>query len=155
MGGTAGGENDKEAQAQILIKMVMEQATLLFHDTLSQGYVVIPVAGHIEVLKIESSRFRHWAARQFYEASGKAIGSEAYRSARDVISGEATLIGPEHAVHNRTAWHEDKINYDLSDPAWRVVEIDPSGWRIIDKAPVFFRRYEHQRPQVVPEPVNS
>ena len=45
---------------------------------------------------------------------------------------------------------DNKLYLDLCDKAWRAVEIDGDGWRVIDKPPVRFRRSSGMTP--LPEP---
>ena len=54
--------------------------------------------------------------------------------------GRAIHEGEEREVHVRVAGHEGCIFLDLGDSTWRVVEITPRGWRIIDstEVPVYF-----------------
>ncbi len=43
-------------------------------------------------------------------------------------------------VNIRVAGHDGKLYLDLTDGAWRAVEIDVAGWRVVDEPPVCFRR---------------
>jgi DNA polymerase I-like protein with 3'-5' exonuclease and polymerase domains len=49
------------------------------------------------------------------------------------------------------AGYNGNIYLDLADPQWRVVEITPDGWSVIDDSPVKFRRPNTMYP--LPEPV--
>jgi hypothetical protein len=44
------------------------------------------------------------------------------------------------------AGHEGKIFIDLCDKDWRAVEVDESGWRLIENPPVRFRRAKGMLP---------
>ena len=48
----------------------------------------------------------------------------------------------------------DTIYYDLTNSEWQVVKITSEGWEIV-YSPGLFRRYSHQLPQVMPEPVDA
>lgn len=72
------------------------------------------------------------------------------RAALGVIDGLAVFAGECHPLHNRLAWHEGAIWYDLTDPDWRAVKITEHGWEIVATPPILFRRYAHQSPQVAP-----
>ena len=56
----------------------------------------------------------------------------------------------QHDVYLRVAELDGKIYIDLGDPNWRVVEVDASGWRVIDNSPVRFRRTQSM--QALPRP---
>ena len=38
------------------------------------------------------------------------------------------------------AEHAGATYLDLADPAWRAVEVDARGWRVVENPPVRFRR---------------
>src|SRR5262249_3288253 len=61
--------------------------------------------------------------------------------------------GPEHPVYVRVAEAEGKVYVDLADEHCRVVEVDPDGWRVLDRSPVRFRRAAGMR--ALPEPVRG
>jgi hypothetical protein len=63
----------------------------------------------------------------------------------------AHFDAPQMDVHIRVAGHDGKLYLDLSDDAWRAVEIDEAGWRIVDEPPVRFRRAAGMQP--IPAPV--
>src|SRR5262252_5298711 len=44
----------------------------------------------------------------------------------------------------------DRLYLDLGDQSWRAVEIDATGWRIIDSPPVRFRRAAGMQPLPMP-----
>jgi hypothetical protein len=52
----------------------------------------------------------------------------------------ARFEGPDRRVSIRIAEHKGAIYLDLADDRWRVVEIDTSGWRVLDRSPMPFRR---------------
>jgi hypothetical protein len=64
---------------------------------------------------------------------------------------KAHFDAPERAVHIRVAGLDGKIYLDLGDETWRAVEIDATGWRVIDNPLVRFRRASGMQP--LPTPV--
>ncbi|MBV8441928.1 MAG: hypothetical protein JO312_15430, partial [Hyphomicrobiales bacterium] len=60
---------------------------------------------------------------------------------------------PVRTVHVRVGELDGKLYLDLGDAAWRAVEIDKSGWRIVDRADIRFRRSPDMR--ALPEPVRG
>ena len=44
------------------------------------------------------------------------------------------------SAHLRAAKFGGKIYLDIGDPEWQAIEIDASGWRMIQDSPVRFRR---------------
>ena len=57
--------------------------------------------------------------------------------------------------HVRVGGLDGRLYLDLGDEAWRAVEINVTGWRIIDKPPVRFRRAAGMQPLAVPITVGS
>ncbi|EYD75384.1 hypothetical protein Rumeso_03031 [Rubellimicrobium mesophilum DSM 19309] len=51
----------------------------------------------------------------------------------------------------RVGEHEGRIYLDLANTAWQAVEVDSTGWRIVDTPPVRFRRAPGMKPLPIPE----
>jgi hypothetical protein len=134
--GKIGGRGPK--QADILIDLA--QAADLFHSPDGNGLADFDINGHRETWPIRSKGFRRWLARRYFETTAGAPSSEALQSALNVIEAKAHFDAPERAVSVRVAAMDSKIYIDLCDHAWRAVEVDPSGWRVVDNPPVRFRR---------------
>lgn len=67
-----------------------------------------------------------------------------------MLEGIAFYDGPSHKLANRVTRQDGAVYYDLADASWNAVRIAPDGWSLCPKAPILFRRYAHQRPQVQP-----
>jgi len=141
----------KESQAEQLVKLAEEMT--LFHDEFHEAYSVIGVNGHDEIWRCRGKTFRRYLAYHYYKQQQKPPSNEALNSALGIIEAKAVFDGEQHALHNRVAWHDRAIWYDLSDQSWRAIRITEQGWEIVNKPPILFRRYNHQAPQV--EPVQS
>lgn len=141
-------EELKKGQVEQLVKLA--EGMTLFHDEFREAYSVIKVNGHNEVLRCRSKNFHRYLAYLFYNQQRKPPSNEALNSALGIIEAKAFYDGEQHALHNRVAWHDSAIWYDLSDGEWRAVKITGQGWEIVDNPPILFRRYSHQAPQVEP-----
>ena len=93
--------------------------------------------------------------RRYFEATGGAPSSEALQSALNVIEAKAHFDAPERNVHIRVGGLDDRLYLDLCDETWRAIEIDATGWRVIDKPPVRFRRSAGMQPLPIPVPGGS
>ena len=51
----------------------------------------------------------------------------------------------------RVASDAGKVYLDLADDAWRAIEIDAKGWRLVDEPPVRFRRAAGMLPLPIPQ----
>ena len=125
-------------QADILIDLA--QTAELFHAPDGTGFADLDINGHRETWPIRTKGFRRWLARRFFEATQGAPSSEALQSALNVIEAKAHFDAPERVVHVRVGGLDERLYLDLGDATWRAVEIDAAGWRVIDNAPVRFRR---------------
>jgi hypothetical protein len=135
-------------QADILIDLA--QTVALFHTPEGSGFADLDINGHRETWPIRAKGFRRWLARRFFEETGGAPSSEALQSALNVIEAKAHFDAPERQVHIRVGGLEGRLYLDLGDEAWRAVEIEASGWRVIDNPPVRFRRASGMKPMPIP-----
>ncbi|MFQ8432892.1 hypothetical protein [Amaricoccus sp. W119] len=135
-------------QADILIDLA--GAAELFHSADGTALADILINEHRETWPVRTKGFRRWLARQFFEQTGGAPSSEALQSALNVIEAKAHFDGPERPVFIRVGGLDGRLYLDLGDEAWRAVEIDATGWRIIEKPPVRFRRAAGIQPLAVP-----
>ena len=138
-------------QADILIDLA--QAADLFHAPDGTGFADLDINGHRETWPIRAKGFRRWLARRFFEETGGAPSSEALQSALNVIEAKAHFDAPERQVHIRVGGLDGRLYLDLGDEAWRAIEIDATGWRIVDNPPVRFRRASGMK--VMPIPVGG
>jgi len=108
---------------------------------------------HRETHPLRSRAARNWIARRYHEAHGAVPTSQNLHEALNVLEGRAVHESTQLDVHLRLAEHAGAIYIDLGDEAWRAVEIDAAGWRVIADPPIRFRR----PPQLLalPEPQDT
>jgi hypothetical protein len=149
--GNTGGRGLKQADTLINLARSAE----LFHTPDRTAFADLMIAGHRETWPIRSKGFRLWLAAQFFEATEGAPSTEAVQSALGVIEARARFNAPERVVHVRVGGLDGRLYLDLCDEAWRAVEIDDIGWRVIDDPPVRFRRAAGMRALPAPLPGGS
>jgi hypothetical protein len=147
--GDAGGRGPKQSDILIYLAQVAD----LFRAPDGIGFADLDINGHRETWPIRAKGFRRWLARRYFEATSGAPSSEALQSALNVIEAKAHFDAPERVVHVRVAGLDGKLYLDLGDERWRAVEIDASGWLVIDKPPVRFRRASGMQP--LPTPIRG
>jgi hypothetical protein len=135
-------------QADILIDLAQEAE--LFHAPDRTGFADLDINNHRETWPIRAKGFRRWLARRYFEATQGAPSSEALQSALNVIEAKAHFDAPERAAHIRIGGLDGRLYLDLGDETWRAVEIDTTGWRVIDNPPVRFRRAAGMKPLSIP-----
>lgn len=145
----SGGAGARGAtQARMLVELAHEVE--LFHAPDGTSYADVRVNGYRATLPIRGRSFRQWLLRACYENTGSVPGSEALQSALGIIEAKAQFDGIERAVHVRVAGHGGRIYLDLGDKTWRAIEIDSTGWRLLQNPPVRFRRSAGMRPLPLP-----
>ena len=138
----------KKSAATRLIKFADEFT--FFHDPQSRAFVRLDVNGYIEIWPVNSTRFRNLLAQTFYKRTRAAINRNALADAIATLSGRACYDNAEEPVFLRVAQHSENILIDLCDPQWRVIEVTPTGWRVLAKSPVAFIRTGAMRPLPIP-----
>jgi hypothetical protein len=149
--GDVGGRGP--TQADILIGLA--QSAELFHTPDGTAFADLTINNHRETWAIRNKGFRRWLAHRFFETTGGAPNSEALQAVLNVLEAKANFSAPERAVHVRVAGLDDRLYLDLGDPTWRVVEIDVTGWRVVDIPPVHFCRASGMQSLPTPKPGGS
>jgi hypothetical protein len=126
--------------------------TELFKTKEDRFFADVKKNSHRETLRIKSKEFRRWLTREYFQQVGATPSPEAMKSTLDTLEALAD-VGPTHEVYIRVAHDNGTIYLDLCDSDRRVVEITEDGWKIIDEAPVRFRRAAGMLP--LPEPVKG
>jgi hypothetical protein len=138
-----------QTQADTLINLA--QSAGLFHAPDGTGFADLDINGHRETWPIRAKGFRRWLARRFFEETGGAPSSQALQSALNVIEAKAHFDAQEHVVHVRVGGAGGRLYLDLCDGMWRAVEISATGWKVIDKPPLRFRRAAGMQSLPAPE----
>ena len=136
-------EGGDETQASLLVQLAKDQCKF-FHDEVGATYAALsaPHDGgtHRETHKLKSKGLRLWLLRSYYLRTGGVPNDTAIKSAIALLEAFARFDGPQCEVFVRRAAHAGKLYLDLCDDRWRAIEIDTSGWRIVDEPPVLFLR---------------
>jgi hypothetical protein len=146
LNGDTGGYGPKQAD----LLLALAQPAELFHAPDGTGFADLEINDHRETYPIRSRGFRRWLAHRFFEETGGAPNSEAQQSALNVIEAKAHFDAPERLVHVRVGGLDGRLYLDLGDESWRAVEIDATGWRVIDWPPVRFRRSSGMKAMPIP-----
>ena len=144
-----GGGKGDETQADILIEIanaadLFHTADLVAYADMSDRRPPRDLAGSQQGLQTLAG------AAVLREDEGRSkLGGNAGGAWRD--RGQGAFRRTEQRVHIRIGGLENGTIYvDLCDDAWRAVEIDADGWRIVDEPPLRFRRTPGMLPLPVP-----
>jgi hypothetical protein len=145
-------DKDNSPMAKALIALA-ERSCGFFHDERGDGYAAVTDKNFRVTLRLRSKAFRGWLTGTFYKTAGRAAGRDALSTALDILEAKATYDSPRRELFNRFGMHEGAIFIDLADERWRAVKVTATGWEILDRPPVMFRRYTHQ--QALPDPAGG
>lgn len=145
-----GGTDGKKGKADILLGIAKDNC-VLWHTKDGTGYATIKRNGHQEHVQVKSKKYRKWLGKVYYDKIDRAVPAVAIVDAVNTLEGIAEYDGPCHDANIRVAGHDGCIYIDLGDDAWRAIEVDKKGWRIVNNPPVRFRRPELALPLPVPE----
>lgn len=141
---------ENQSIADELIELVEGNSTELFHDEFKEPMAVLRINGHCETWSCKSRQFKRWLANLYWTATRKVPNGEAIQNALGVIEAKACFEGKTYKLENRIALHDGAFWYDLTNDHWQAVKITENGWEIVNEAPILFKRYAHQQPQVIP-----
>jgi hypothetical protein len=133
----------------ILVKLGLAGAT--FFCATEGAFADVVLNGHRNTWPLSDSEFSDWLLHQFFIEMKKAPSLGAMKQAIRTLSAHAKFDGGRHEVYLRAAKFDGKIYLDVGDTEWHVVEIDASGWRMIQDPPVRFRRTEGMAALPLPE----
>lgn len=136
------------SEADKLINIMLNQGVELFVDQFGQPFIIQPDFPLV-AQKIKSKSTLQMLSRLFWMTNTKAVSQNTLTTVVTTLQGIALHRGIRREVYNRVAQIENTIYYDLGDNK-HVAEINPEGWSIKTSAPIVFRRFSHQRPQVMP-----
>ncbi|MGC2495929.1 hypothetical protein [Candidatus Binatus sp.] len=142
---------DGRSCAERLIGLAIEAGIEFFHDPDQHGWASIRVDGHWENYPIRSRSFQLFLLRNYYRNTGNSPGAQAIRTTQELFEAKALFDGEESIINLRVADHRGKLYLDLCDRAWRAVEVDAEGWRIVNRPPPRFHRTRGSRPLPAPE----
>jgi hypothetical protein len=145
-----GGTKERVSQSQRLVELVTTGSAELWHNPDGDGYASIVVGDHCEHHAIRKRGFKRWLSRLYYLDCGGAPNSQAMQDALGVLDGKAMYDGEVHPVAVRVAEHDGHIYLDLANDEWQAVEITATGWRVVDRFPVRFRRAKAMLPLPLP-----
>src|SRR6266446_6766989 len=139
-----------QSRADRLIGLASDAGLELFHDPDQQSWASVRVDTHWENYPIRARAFQLFLLRIYYLNTGESPGAQAIRAAAELFEARALFDEEESPVHLRVGEHGGRLYLDLCDRAWRAVEIDAEGWRVVDRPPAKFRRTRGSQP--LPEP---
>jgi hypothetical protein len=135
-----------------LARLAEESATL-FTGANETALALVEAEGHKETWPLRSKGFKSWLVYRYFRETGRAPNADAINQALCTLGAIAQFDGEAAPVFTRTAEHAGRLYVDLCDGAWRAIEIDANGWRVVDSPPVRFVRSKGML--ALPDPVRG
>src|SRR5208282_590236 len=133
-------EASRPSQATSLVRLAIEAGAELARDMAGEGFVTVMVGGHRETWTVRSKATQNWLGELYFDRTGAAPNAEALRAAVNVLTAKLRYRDQEGPVGLRVAECDGRLYLDLCDRERRAVQVEPDGWRVIDKPPVRFWR---------------
>jgi hypothetical protein len=99
---------------------------------------------------VQSKQFSQWLAREYLETLKRIAAPAQLRAAINQIEAQAQ-VSLEREVFRRVGKFGERLYLDLADEKWRAIEIDASGWHVVQRPPVRFVRTPGMLPLPAPE----
>jgi hypothetical protein len=121
----------------------LTKGMVLFHDQYQDAYI----HDGEKMLSLSGDGISQILTAKYYEKTKIIPSPNPISHVVNLLKSQAIHKGPEIELHNRVAMINGEIWYDISNG--RAVRINKSGWTI-EKSPIIFRKYSHQRANVTP-----
>lgn len=131
-----------------LVELTLDHSLRLLLDEMMSPHIVFTERPFIAI-PIKSELFKSWIAAKYYQLEQKGVSQNTIDQVVATLSGKALSENQNAKIHNRIARENNIIYYDIGNDI-QVVRIDSQGWEIVTNAPVLFRRFNHQIPQIIP-----
>lgn len=146
------GARKQQKLAEICIDLVRGDTIELFHDFLMDAYIAVQIGQAQFTFPIRSAQLSLWVRKQYFDRTGKPLAKNALEEVISTLESLAIFSGNRREVHRRRAGHDGNVYIDLSDDEGRVIEISPSGWRVLSTVPVRFVRTTGMKSLPEPKP---
>jgi hypothetical protein len=139
-------KSGREPLAHAIIRLIEDSKAMLFYDQYNDTYIAYDGDGS-NVSKINSKDSKLLVASLSYSQLGSPITSDASNRVLLTLAAKARFEGKLYPLEVRSVRRDDGLWYDLGSSAVHITE---TGWRVTDQPPIIFKRFPHQKPQVVP-----
>lgn len=142
-------DDEKLKVSDLITKFALNKKIELCLDEKGEPYVVLPKRRTV-AFPIRSSTFRRWLQSQWYRLEKKGFSGDIFNEVVANLEARAFHLKNTRELYNRVARVGDIIYYDIGDDK-QVVKITKKGWKVTKTSPVLFRRFTHQKVQVLPK----
>jgi hypothetical protein len=142
-------ERDGDQVAARVVKFVLDRYGLGITET-DEPFAVPQNGPNVGILFRESRSFRQGLMAEYRNHTQQIVPPAVMKTAIEHLAGEAAKH-PKVTLPIRVARHQGNVVIDMADNLGRAIVVTPGqGWRIVDRAPVTFRRSALMAPMVAP-----
>src|SRR4051794_34880029 len=105
-----------------------------------RAFVTVTQNGAQKSMPIRSPQFKDWIVLQYMDSMNDTPSAQSLDNTVSYLEALAARDGRVHDIFVRVAEINNKVYLDLADEAGRVVEVTPSGWKVIKNCDVKFYR---------------
>ena len=129
-----------------------QQNAVFFHTPNDDCFAAVKLEqGGSAILPVTTKgKFAKILRQKYYIATGKAPQPDTLKNAINTLEAIAWGNGDVKTLHNRVAWQDGKIVYDLTGMNYEAIEITSQSWGLMPHGHILFKRYSHQISQVQP-----
>lgn len=140
----------QDTKAEQLIKI--GQKAELWRDQDARSCATWSSHGHNESGPIMGTAFKAWLSGRFFEETEKGASNDNLKDAICTLSAIAANRGEQYRSALRLAPHADGIILDMGDDHWRMIEVSPDGWQVVQTlTDTRFIRRPGMRPLPIPQ----
>lgn len=140
-------------QATEIVQMARARYNVVRGDD-GKSYAVAHDLPGIAFAMRGSGGLRQQLAAAYFNDRNRAASGAALQDALAVLEGDA-MRGPETVVHLRTGRRGSDIILDRANAQGHAIKVTSTGWRLIERAPILFRRTAVSMVMVAPEKAGS
>jgi hypothetical protein len=153
-------EDGPDSVAAELIALALDGGEL-FYDEQSEGkYIAVNIEGVEQVFQIGTKGFIEWLSYAYYATTanpdkgkpGLSASEAAIKQACFALAGIAKHEGEKMPVYLRAAPYQDGLIIFIGDDRWQVIDVQPTGWRVLQKSPVKFWKTGSMQALPIPHP---
>lgn len=138
------GQQQEKKKKKTLPDTLFDETKELFffHDQRDMAYCRIEK----NIIPVKSKIFSAFLTKTFMQIQHKIPNPATIKAVVDACVAEA-LFAEQIKLHNRCAWHNKELYYDLCNG--NAIKVNKNGWEIVEP-PILFRHYSHQKEQIEP-----
>ena len=140
------GRNKTECESSRDVLKRLISSVKLHRAADGRIFAEVPVGDRTETYELKARGFRDWLVDGYFYHRGHPPSTGAISGFVGVLEARARFLSAAPSVYVRVAQYQDgdllSQYLDLGDPFGRAIQIRATGWSVVRRAPVHFRRPE-------------